>query len=251
MTPMPTDEDIMFLEKYRPQVQACCKYVHTCVSSLTSLLLWWSVVLCVFTALAIHYLCNVFHIFQAESHAIYIIVCRNMGSVLEYFSKLQTINDETPPRSRIIMDRVNDKPYLLRHYLLIQDRVNFPFNIFIHKFMKGDEDDIHDHPWGFFHIILSGGYWEYITVNDDGETLDQGMKKVWRPPGHWNIASTKYKHKIELGAEKPWTIFIPFGKRAANEPWGFWEPPSSDSASSAWTKTDNETYLAKKAQQEK
>jgi hypothetical protein len=173
-----------------------------------------------------------------------------MGALLEYFSKTDSRDGCVQTRTRTIMDRANDKPYLLRYYLLIRNRVNFPFNVFIHKFMKGDEDDIHDHPWGFFHIILSGGYWEYITVNDDGETLNQGMKKVWRPPGHWNIASTKYKHKVELGSEKPWTIFIPFGKRAVNEPWGFWEPPRSDDASSAWTKTDNATYLSNKAKKE-
>ena len=76
------------------------------------------------------------------------------------------------------MDRVNNKPYLLRHYLFLKNREPFPFNVFIHKFMKGDEDDIHDRPWGFFHIILSGGYWEYVTVHNDGETLDDGVKKV-------------------------------------------------------------------------
>ena len=247
MTPMPTDDDIMFLAKYHPHVQAFYKYVKTCATTTIHLMLWWGVALSVFATLTFHYLCNTFHIFPVETQAIYVTVCRNMGALLEYFE--QEHNTSTS-RSRIIMDRVHDKPYLLRHYLLIQDRVNFPFNVFIHKFMKGDEDDVHDHPWGFFHIILSGGYWEYITVNDDGETLDQGMKKVWRPPGHWNIASTKYKHRVELGAEKPWTIFIPFGKRAVNEPWGFWEPPSSDSASGAWTKTDNVTYLAKKAKKE-
>ena len=247
MTPMPTDEDIMFLGKYRPQVHECCVYIKRSILTIANLILWWSVVLCVFIALAFHYVCNMLRVFPVETHAIYVIICRNMGCLLEYFSgKNHTIKDKGS-RTRIIMDRVNDKPYLLRHYLLIQNRDNFPFNVFIHKFMKGDEDDIHDHPWGFFHIILSGGYWEYITVNDDGETLDQGMKKVWRPPGHWNIASTKYKHKVELGAEKPWTIFIPFGKRAVNEPWGFWEPPGSNSSSSAWTKTDNVTYLENKA----
>ena len=250
MTPMPTDDDIMFLAKYRTQVQACCSYVKTCASTLAKLLMWWSVVLCVFSALAFHYLCNVFHIFPFEAHALYVIVCRNMGALLEYFSKTDSRDGCVQTRARTIMDRANDKPYLLRYYLLIRNRVNFPFNVFIHKFMKGDEDDIHDHPWGFFHIILSGGYWEYITVNDDGETLNQGMKKVWRPPGHWNIASTKYKHKVELGSEKPWTIFIPFGKRAVNEPRGFWEPPSSDDASSSWTKTDNATYLSNKAKKE-
>ena len=246
---MPTADDIMFLANYRPYARAGVAYARAGVAYARAslhLILWWYVVLCVFTALAFHYICNIFHIFPVETHALYVIICRNMGSLLEYANKNC---DTESSRTRIIMDRTNDEPYLLRYYLLIRDRVHFPFNIFIHKFMKGDEDDVHDHPWGFFHIVLSGGYWEYITVNDDGETLTQGMKKVWRPPGHWNIATTKYKHKVELGAENPWTIFIPFGKRAVNEPWGFWvqSSSSSSSASGTWTKTDNATYLENKA----
>ena len=51
-------------------------------------------------------------------------------------------------RKRIIMDRVNNDPYLERYYLFLKDRKRFPFNIFLHKFLKGDPDDVHDHPWG-------------------------------------------------------------------------------------------------------
>ena len=50
-------------------------------------------------------------------------------------------------RKRIIMDRVNDEPYLERYYLFLKDRDRFPFNVFLHKFLKGDPDDVHDHPW--------------------------------------------------------------------------------------------------------
>jgi len=71
-------------------------------------------------------------------------------------------------RVRVIKDRKGEEDYLIRHYMLLQDRENFPFNVFLHKFMKGDEEDIHDHPWGFFHLILSGGYYEHITTNEDG-----------------------------------------------------------------------------------
>ncbi len=48
-------------------------------------------------------------------------------------------------RKRIIMDRVNNEPYLERYYLFLKDRKKFPFNIFLHKFLKGDPDDVHDH----------------------------------------------------------------------------------------------------------
>ena len=71
-------------------------------------------------------------------------------------------------RKRIIYDRKNNKePYLIRYYILFVNRDDtYPFNIFIHKFIKSDLDDIHDHPWGYFTYILKGGYTQYF-VNED------------------------------------------------------------------------------------
>jgi hypothetical protein len=57
-------------------------------------------------------------------------------------------------RHRVIMDRVNGEPYLERYYVFLKDRNRFPFNIFVHKFLKSDPDDVHDHPWPYFTIIL-------------------------------------------------------------------------------------------------
>lgn len=161
-------------------------------------------------------------------------------------------------RKRIIIDKARDDEYLERYYLFLKDRDVCKFNIFLHKFIKGDEDDIHDHPWGFFHIILSGGYWEYVTVNEDGETLDQGLKKVWRSPGHYNYARPDYKHRIVLGDEKPWTLFIPFKKTKS---WNFWVPllwtpgqtccdgdinDEKNMKCTQWKKVDSAIYLARK-----
>ena len=161
-------------------------------------------------------------------------------------------------RKRIIYDKARDDEYLERYYLFLKDRETCKFNIFLHKFIKGDQDDIHDHPWGFFHIILSGGYWEYITVNDNHETLDQGVKKVWRSPGHYNYAGPNYKHRIVLGHSKPWTLFIPFKK---TKTWNFWIPmlwrPGQECCEgdinddqnmkcAKWKKVDSDTYLKRK-----
>jgi hypothetical protein len=123
------------------------------------------------------------------------------------------------------------------------DRVNFPFNIFIHKFMKGDDDDDpHDHPWGFFHIILSSGYWENVPMKINEHKFDRGFGKVWRPAGYWNIVSSDYTHRIELrdGEPKPWTIFIPFKR---NNNWGFWVKQND---TEPWVKQNNEDYLRNK-----
>jgi len=140
---------------------------------------------------------------------IYVAILWSSARILGLCTKI-TFGRESNSRFRLITDRGDKEPYLLRHYIFLKDRNKFPFNIFLHRFEKGDEADLHDHPWGFFHVILSGGYWEHVTVNEDGKTLDQGVKRVWRSPGYWNVVGSSYKHRVELGSEKPWTIFIPF-----------------------------------------
>ena len=112
-------------------------------------------------------------------------------------------------RYRIIQDRIEDEPYLERFYIFLRNRKYFPFNIFIHRFLKSDPDDLHDHPWAFASIILFGGYWEY-TENE----------KNWRGPLSFRYASANTFHRIELDKNIPycWTIFIPF---MSTRDWGF------------------------------
>ena len=103
-------------------------------------------------------------------------------------------------RRRIIYDRISNEPYLERYYLFLKDRKKFPFNVFLHRFLKSDPDDLHDHPWDFRTIILYGGYWEYT---------DEG--KFWRSPGSYRYAPANTFHRIELDKNIPycWTLFIP------------------------------------------
>lgn len=112
-------------------------------------------------------------------------------------------------RYSVIYDRVSNEAYLERNYLFIKDRDTFPFNIFLHKFLKSDADDLHDHPWNYITIILKGGYWEHTP---DG--------KHWRGPGHIRRCSAKSLHRIELdpSIEECYTLFIP-GKQTRD--WGF------------------------------
>ena len=121
-------------------------------------------------------------------------------------------------RKRVIYDRINNEPYLERYYLFLMDRKKFPFNIFIHKFLKGDPDDVHDHPWPYATLILKGGYYEWIPqFNSDGIKI--GEIRHWRGPGHFRTCSPESYHRIEL---KPgvtaWTLFMPGPHRRE---WGF------------------------------
>ena len=115
-------------------------------------------------------------------------------------------------RKRIVMDRVNNEPYLERYYVFLKDRKSFPFNIFVHKFLKSDPDDLHDHPWSYFTFILKGGYYEWIPgVNCE-------IRK-WRGPGHFRMCKANSLHRIELKEGITcWTLFVPFAKVRE---WGF------------------------------
>ena len=89
-------------------------------------------------------------------------------------------------RKRIVMDRQNDEPYLERYYLFLKDRQRFPFNVFLHKFLKSDPDDVHDHPWPYATLILKGGYYEWTPIFDrEGKKIAE--KCAWRGPGHPQI----------------------------------------------------------------
>ena len=115
-------------------------------------------------------------------------------------------------RRRTVMDRVNNEPYLERYYVFLKDRKSFPFNIFIHKFLKSDPDDLHDHPWSYFTLILKGGYYEWIP----GTNCE--IRK-WRGPGPFRICRAKSLHRIELKEGTTcWTVFMPFQKVRE---WGF------------------------------
>ena len=121
-------------------------------------------------------------------------------------------------RKRIVMDRQNDEPYLERYYLFLKDRKHFPFNVFLHKFLKSDPDDVHDHPWPYTTLILKGGYWEWVPqFTAEGKRI--GEIAHWRKPGHFRTCSATSFHRIELDpAVECWTLFMPGPQRRE---WGF------------------------------
>ena len=121
-------------------------------------------------------------------------------------------------RKRIVLDRVENEPYLERYYLFLRDRERFPFNVFLHKFLKSDPDDVHDHPWPYATLILKGGYWEWIP-HFDTVGRKTGEYQVWRGPGHFRISKANSFHRIELDPDiTAWTLFMPWPKQ---RDWGF------------------------------
>jgi len=137
---------------------------------------------------------------------------------------LQKIKDlslnwlEHHDRKRIIMDRQCNEPLLTRYYLFLKERKRFPFNVFLHKFHKGDPGDVHDHPWPYATLILAGGYYEWVPkFNNKKEMI--GEIRHWRGPGHFRFCSADSYHRIELKeGVTPWTLFMPGPQK---QEWGF------------------------------
>ena len=141
-------------------------------------------------------------------------------------------------RKRIIMDREDKEPYMVRYYMFLLNRnKQIPFNVFIHHFIKGDDDHVHDHPWGYFTLILTGGYYETVY-----NTTENTVKTYWRAPGFYQVVTSKHTHKIFLKEDTvdTWTLFIPFTRVKA---WGFMVK-QKDSDSVEWV--DAGDYLKEK-----
>lgn len=111
------------------------------------------------------------------------------------------------------------RPYLLRWYVIPR---NSRFNIYLHKFLKSDEDEaLHDHPWWFASLILNG---EYVEHRKDATTH--------RKAGSVALRRSKTAHRVELLQEVTssdagwtmyreapvWTLFFTGPKRRE---WGF------------------------------
>ena len=118
-------------------------------------------------------------------------------------------------RKRIIYNRDGTKEYLVRYYLFLKDRKNFPFNFTLHKVMMSDEPILHSHPWNWGALIIKGGYWEHTPEG-----------KHWRGPGSLRWRKSDSLHYLELAKDKDgneipcWSIFF-MGKKSDGENWGF------------------------------
>ena len=141
---------------------------------------------------------------------IYFIICR-IGT---YLFILWDWSMDKLGKKKIILDRDGKNPYLIRYYILFKERQKFPINIFIHKILKSDEEDLHDHPWSFCSFIITGGYYETTLTSKNEKTT------TWYPPGSWRKVKSNHLHRIELknNSSPCWTLFIPFRRE---KKWGF------------------------------
>lgn len=108
-----------------------------------------------------------------------------------------------------------DDPYMLRWYLIPRNRW---LNLYLHKFMRDDDDRaLHDHPWNFVSIMLWGQYTEITAMGTAGKV--RGFPDV-------AFRSAEHRHRVVLdernGQPVPcWTLVFT-GPKVRE--WGFWYP---------------------------
>ena len=103
-----------------------------------------------------------------------------------------------------------EDPYLLRWFIIPRNRF---FNIYLHQFLRDDDDRaLHDHPWFWCSILLRDGYIEH-TIKAGGV---HQRRIRWAPS--IKLSSPWSAHRIEVGVIEAWTIFIT-GPRMRE--WGF------------------------------
>jgi hypothetical protein len=98
-------------------------------------------------------------------------------------------------------------------------------SVYLHHFQDSDADEMHDHPWPFVSVILSGGYWERTPAA--GWADGRGpTRERWYGPGRVLVRPANWIHSVRLPgpADKPrpcWTLLY-VGRKL--RPWGFWCP---------------------------
>lgn len=106
------------------------------------------------------------------------------------------------------------------------------FGVFVHHIAGPDPGlDLHDHPWPFVSVILSGGYTEEVASAREApmmakiaerwpETCHHGFVRSWRAGSVHRMPLTD-AHRITAVQRGTWTLVFR-GRKARS--WGFYQP---------------------------
>ncbi len=118
-----------------------------------------------------------------------------------------------------------DNPYMYRWYLVPRNRL---FNLYLHKFLRDDDDRaLHDHPWWFYSIMIRGGYNEVVPAAIGEYCTPDGNTVIERTAPSIAFRPATHRHRVVLhrdssGAMKPaWTLIL---TGRVVRLWGFWCP---------------------------
>ena len=113
------------------------------------------------------------------------------------FKRLSAVTLKRPPD---VLIGKQDDTYMRRWWVIPRNRF---FNIYLHHFLRSDDDRaLHDHPWVNASILLHGRYTEHTIakggVNHRAEYVAGAVK--FRGP--------RYAHRVELTDGPCWSLFI-------------------------------------------
>ena len=92
-----------------------------------------------------------------------------------------------------------DHPYLKRWWLIPRNRF---FNIYLHKFLRSDDDRaLHDHPWLNVSYLLAGEYVEHMILAGGVRTATKYIA------GDLRFRGARTAHRIEID-QACWSLFI-------------------------------------------
>ena len=81
----------------------------------------------------------------------------------------------------------------------------------LHVFHRSDADELHDHPWPFWTLLLWRGYREHTPT---------GNRRVW--PGMLLFRPATWAHRVELIRGRRAVSLVLMGRRVRE--WGFFTP---------------------------
>lgn len=142
-------------------------------------------------------------------------------------------------RDRVILISGTEDPenVYLKRMVLFRSKY---FCIYIHRFLRSDKDDHHDHPFDFLGYVVSGGYIESLLHGTP-------VRSVWgkdpkrqtfiveaqesvgtRQEGSWAWRSAETRHKVTLSRhysseeykDAPLTVIF---RGPYRREWGFWK----------------------------
>lgn len=117
-----------------------------------------------------------------------------------------------------------DDVYLVRYFLFRSK----PFSVYIHRFLRADQDDPHDHPFDFITYVVSGSYEEiqFVRCRDGRGRLLLGERTETRSRGSSAYRSATTIHRVVVPDrttaqidEAPLTVVI---RGRWLRPWNFY-----------------------------
>jgi hypothetical protein len=126
-------------------------------------------------------------------------------------------------------------PYLVRFELFEL----LGWSLKLHVFLRGDEDEeLHDHPWSFWTLVICGGYWEEVPIEEahrsrgfhligPSEPITKagpGLRSalILRRSGSLSFRPAQWKHAVRLDPGRACATLVLTSPKSRD--WGFWSP---------------------------